>query len=597
MKKDIEVQKQKLSQILYDHRYKIDVFQREYKWGVPQIEALINDLTTCFYKTYNEGDTIENYEDYDTYFMGSIVLCKDSRRNLSIVDGQQRLTTFTLLLIYLGHMQDSLEISEFSKKDMRDYLYVIKGGERSLILNIESRTEVMDYLIDSKGESYNFDISVQPESVRNIIWGYENIKRLFPQDLITIDRLPLFIEWMLDNVMMVEIMTENMDNAYTIFETMNDRGLNLKPAEILKGYLLSKIVENHESQYEEKAEDANNFWTLRLDELQMKEHINESDVFRAWLRAKYAVTQRSSKSGSQNEDFEKIGTNFHSWVKDNTARMKLKSAEDYYFFIRSDFDFYSSLYMDINRYKCNETNGYNILYLNNFYTIADSLMYPLLMAPISKIDDNDTRRDKLIITADFVDKLANIRTLQNRVITQTSIRNTIYELVKKIRGVGKNELKSILQEELNKTIGKEGGYRTLKDMNNGNYYHYFYARIWHYLNEELIFSELLRSRKQTSLVLIPIFNDQDLQVDNNSEAYRYVLVYSVANYCLMRRRDAREYEQLITVDEKMKFLRCHGDFPELRGESWSTPQSLIEKRDNALQEITENLWLKELDYI
>ena len=42
-----------------------------------------------------------------------------------------------------------------------------------------------------------------------------------------------------------------------------------------------------------------------------------------------------------------------------------------------------------------------------------------------------------------VDKLANIRTLQNRVITQTSIRNTIYELVKKIRGVGKNELKSI----------------------------------------------------------------------------------------------------------------------------------------------------------
>lgn len=65
----------------------------------------------------------------------------------------------------------------------------------------------------------------------------------------------------------------------------------------------------------------------------------------------------------------------------------------------------------------------------------------------------------------------------------------------------------------------------------------------------------------------------------------------------MRRRDAREYEQLITVDEKMKFLRCHGDFPELRGESWSTPQSLIEKRDNAFQEITENLWLKELDYI
>ena len=226
MGKDIEVQKRKLSEILHNHRYKIDVFQREYKWGTPQIEALINDLTTCFYKSYRDGDTIENYEDYDTYFMGSIVLCRDSRKNLSIVDGQQRLTTFSLLLIYLSHLQDILKVPEFSRKNMRDYLYIVKGGERSLILNIESRVEVMNFLIESTGETYNFDLTAQLESVRNIIWGYETIKRLFPQDLVTNDRLPLFIEWLLDSVQMVEILTENMDNAYTIFETMNDRGVS-----------------------------------------------------------------------------------------------------------------------------------------------------------------------------------------------------------------------------------------------------------------------------------------------------------------------------------------------------------------------------------
>lgn len=590
MRKDIEVQKRKLSEILYNHRYKIDVFQREYKWQDPQIEALLNDLTTCFYKSYVEGDTISSYEDYDTYFMGSIVLCKDSRKNLSIVDGQQRLTTFSLLLIYLSHLQDELDIPADSRKNMRDYLYIVKGGERSLILNIESRTDVMNYLVASSGETYDFDSSSQIESVRNIVKGYDTIKRLFPQDLITVERLPLFIEWLLDNVQMVEILTEDMDNAYTIFETMNDRGLNLRPAEILKGYLLSKIIEDHDAINEERAEEANNFWTQRLEDLQMRNHINESDFFRAWLRAKYAVTQRSSKSGSQNEDFEKIGTNFHSWVKDNTTRMKLKTSEDYYFLIRSDFDFFSTLYTNICKYKNSETEGFKTLYLNNFYTIADSLLYPLLMASVSKIDDEDVIKEKINIGASFIDKLANIRTLQNRTITQTSLRNTIYELVKKIRNVGSSQLRELLQDELNKVIEKGDVYRTMKEMNNGNYYHYFFARLWSYLDNSLTFSELLRSRKQSSYVLVPLFNEKDFGNNPDMETYTYILINSVANYCLMRRKTAKDYEKISTIGEKLSFLGENVEFPELVGVSINNPHSLIEDRDSAIKNIAEKMW-------
>ncbi len=589
MGKDIEVQKRKLSEILFNHRYKIDVFQREYKWGIPQIEALLNDLTTCFYKSFRDGDTIENYENYDSYFMGSIVLCRDSRKNLSIVDGQQRLTTFSLLLIYLSHLQEILEIPELSKKNMRDYLYIIKGGEQSLILNIESRVEVMNFLIESTGETYNFDLIAQPESVRNIIWGYEAIKRLFPQDIVTKDRLPLFTEWLLDNVQMVEILTENMDNAYTIFETMNDRGLNLKPSEILKGYLLAKIIEEHDVKNEIKAEEANMFWTQRLDEFQTKAHINESDFFRAWLRAKYAITQRSTKSGAENEDFEKIGTNFHSWVKDNTVRMKLKSPEDYYFFIRSDFDFYSMLYMDINSYRIQETEGYEVLYLNSFYTIADSLIYPILMSPISKIDEREVVKDKIRVVSSFIDKLANIRTLQNRAITQTSMRNTIYELVKKTRNIEIVQLRAILQDEINKTCEKDGLYHSLQEMNNGSYYHYFYARIWCHLNKELNFSDLLRSRRQSSYVLMQMFNEQDLSEDVETDSQVYLLINSVANYCLMRRKDAREYEQLTKIQEKMNYLTLHGEYPELHSK-FDSPLTMILERDEAFQKITKNMW-------
>lgn len=592
MSSDIQVQKSKLSEVLYNHRYKIDVFQREYKWQDPQIEALINDLTSCFYKFFQEGDTIESYESYGTYFMGSIVLCKDKKNNLSIVDGQQRLTTFTILLVYLSHLQEQLQLPEDYCKNMTDFLYIKKGGQTSYILNIESRSDIMKLIIESPDSIYQRyeELMSEPESIRNIVKGYMSIRKFFPEDMITPSRLPLFIEWLLDNVVMVEIMTDNMDNAYTIFETMNDRGLNLRPAEILKGYLLSKIVETHEPEAERKAEEANKFWTERLEEMQSKHGINDSDFFRAWLRSKYAISQRSSKSGSSNEDFEKIGANFHSWVKDNTNRMKLKTADDYYFFIRSDFDYYSSLYEKITKSKCELERGMELFYINSFWTIADSLAFPLLMAPVRKIDDNTAIDRKLVDVARYIDCFANVRTLQNRNITQTSIRNNIFELVKKIRNVDIDTLEDTLLEESSKIMKEGEMMRPFQMMNNINYYHYFYARIWYALNPEQDFLSLLRSRKQSSYILVRMFLPEDLLLDENDPTLS-ILPDSIANYCLLKRNNVREYETIQPVSEKMSYLFSAGCFPEISClNRVVSPVELIEQRDNAIREIARELW-------
>lgn len=60
----------------------------------------------------------------------------------------------------------------------------------------------------------------------------------------------------------VKIVTYLDENAYTIFETMNDRGLNLTPSEMLKGYLLSRL------KSEEKRIELNKIWKKRISELQ-----------------------------------------------------------------------------------------------------------------------------------------------------------------------------------------------------------------------------------------------------------------------------------------------------------------------------------------
>lgn len=591
----IDAKDKKLAEVLNGQRYKIDVFQREYRWQRPQIEALISDLASSFTKSYHEGDTIDNYNSYDCYYMGPIVLCVDDKGDLSIIDGQQRLTSLTLLLIYLNHLQNRLGLIDDLIKDIESYLYVKKGGKKTLVINVESRNDVITKLIQGADIS-NDDINSQSESIQNILDRYEDISTLFPSELNDKQRLPLFIEWLLEKVVLVEVRAYSMDNAYSIFETMNDRGLSLNPTEILKGYLLSKIVENA-PQNEEKAEEANTFWTERINKMRTitsTENV-DMDFFRAWLRAKYAETQRSRKTGSENEDFELIGTQFHSWFKNNTSRIQLNTPSDYYFFIKSDFDFYSSLYLRIYENKYTYDTICPELYLNSIYSIADSLSYPLFMASITKIDDDRTIDSKISIIAKFIDRYANIRTIQNKNITQSSIRISIYELVRQIRKVDEYSLANILDSEIQKLLSgnSSGIYTPMRVMNNNGYFHYFLARIKYYIdekNELYRFKDLLRSRKHSSFILYPIFNIEDLlNIADEQLATSYI--NSVANYCLIQRNMIDEYKQHQNIKDKILFLYTNGYLPEMSNIPPSiTPIEFLNIRDNSIAEITHQIW-------
>jgi uncharacterized protein with ParB-like and HNH nuclease domain len=393
----IEAKDKNLSAVLTNNRYKIDSFQREFRWQRKHIEALISDLCICFDKFYREGDTIENYEDYDGYYMGPIVLC-DDKKSLSIVDGQQRLTSFSLLLIFLKHAQQKLNLPANQTKDLSQFLFVNKGGKTTFVLNVELRNKVMEHLFETPDVAFEMEADVKDESIQNIIERFEDITKLFPVEFNTISKLPIFIEWMLDKVIMVEVKAYSMDNAYTIFETMNSRGLSVNPTEILKGFLLSKIEDD------DKSDEMNIFWKDRIASIKSTTNIDgDLDFFRAWLRAKYAETIRPTKVGAENEDFEIIGTHFHSWVKNNSTKTFLKHSDDFYFFIRSDFDFFSNLYLKIYGLKNKFNEEFKDIYCSNFYPIADSLSYPLIISPISKIDDTTVIEDKIKLTAKFID--------------------------------------------------------------------------------------------------------------------------------------------------------------------------------------------------
>jgi len=107
------------------------------------------------------------------------------------------------------------------------------------------------------------------------------------------------------------------------------------------------------------------------------------EFFKAWLRAKYAETIRPGRKGAANEDFEKIGTRFHSWVRDNKEKMGLGNNVDFYNFISKNFEFFVKLYVKINSASIKLNDKLESIFYINERGLASSIYYPLLIAPIN----------------------------------------------------------------------------------------------------------------------------------------------------------------------------------------------------------------------
>jgi uncharacterized protein with ParB-like and HNH nuclease domain len=133
--------------LLANRKYSIDYYQREYKWRHKQVAELIEDLTAKLLESYQQGDERSAVAEYGHYFLGSVIISdKDGQK--FIIDGQQRLTTLTLLLIYLHHRLEDLE----QKGQIADLIFSQRFGKRSFNLDIPDRASCMEALY--KGEDF-----------------------------------------------------------------------------------------------------------------------------------------------------------------------------------------------------------------------------------------------------------------------------------------------------------------------------------------------------------------------------------------------------------------------------------------------------------
>jgi len=226
-----------------EFRFNIPRYQRPYAWTTEQAGEMFDDLLAAA-TTGAEADP-------EPYFLGSIVLVKaENDPQAEVVDGQQRLTTLTILLSSLReHVSDefagSLDGRIFQKGDP------IKGTIDQPRLTLRDRDhEFFEKHVQSRagissiGELATDGLS---DSRRNFVEnGRLFLGRLAALEPEVCDRLARYVAL---HTYLVTVSTQDFESAYRIFTVLNERGLDLTHTDILKSEIIGQILEPQQEQY------------------------------------------------------------------------------------------------------------------------------------------------------------------------------------------------------------------------------------------------------------------------------------------------------------------------------------------------------------
>lgn len=210
--------------------YYIPVYQRRYEWGKDQWEALWEDI--------NELDIDEQH------FLGSIVVVPPSnlRKDFTyfeIVDGQQRITTLVLFLTAIRNRYMELGLNEAADYIGKDLLYSSYMRTTSIKLKTgRLDKENLEKLIENKVEKVDLK--------SNIYKGYEFFKSKLDQ--MEVKDVDSITDKILKNICVVHICANSHKDAFRLFETLNNRGLELSSIDLIKNHLLSKCADISESE-------------------------------------------------------------------------------------------------------------------------------------------------------------------------------------------------------------------------------------------------------------------------------------------------------------------------------------------------------------
>lgn len=270
------------------NQYIIPPYQRPYSWKEEQCQELFEDLKRAFEDKKTDG-----------YFLGNIVIAssREDKNRLEVIDGQQRLTTLTLLLkalLFFDSKNKKLKNAIWELDDRTD-----EPKEQRLETRVFEDTD-SKFLKEALALELDLDtfkvVNKDNQYKKNIFYFYKKFKE-FPKKI-----LFEFSDFLLYKVSILPIQTQGdnkeiaRENALKIFETINDRGMPLSDSDIFKAKLFSmalseksseKFIERWNTLYEEcqdinyKTDDIFRFYThiIRANKKSYKSEIGLRDFY------------------------------------------------------------------------------------------------------------------------------------------------------------------------------------------------------------------------------------------------------------------------------------------------------------------------------
>jgi hypothetical protein len=358
-------------------RYQVPLFQRDYSWTEENWEDLWQDILGL----HRNPNT--------SHYMGAIVLqnAKESDQQFTIIDGQQRLATLSIIAIVVidkikqlaekgfqpeenQERQEILRRTYLSDKDARSLRYSSK-----IRLNANNDGFYQDYLINLR----------KPRNIRSLaksnqlIWNaFDYFSTRISQHTEMVDDGEKLVDFLTEiiarRLLFIQINVEDELNAYTVFETLNARGLELSSTDLLKNYLFSLLREPGDLQAAQRQ------WQQIISTVRMEK-------FPEFLRYYLSLEQL--------------------WVRrERLFKMVRDSVKDGYqvFDLLDRLDSYSSLFVALGNAQDDfwrETPA-NRAYIRELELFRVKQAYPILFAAHGKFSDADfTRLLKLISVLSF----------------------------------------------------------------------------------------------------------------------------------------------------------------------------------------------------
>lgn len=435
-----------LEDILSNKKYSVNYYQREYRWGRKQVEQLIEDLTNSFDDSFEREKAVEltDIEKFDYYYMGTIIVT-GSQDVKSIIDGQQRLTSMSLLLIALNNLHKKYPDSGIGFQDVSSLIYSSRMNKLSFNINVEEWNSCLNTLYN--GQKYNSSSSV--ESVKNICLRYADLLELLEEYFCGDgDKISLFACWLVYKIIFIKITTPSEQDAHKVFVSMNDRGLSLNTSEMLKGYLLSEIKDDVERN------KANDIWkdtVLKLkqssgDELDGSFNTEDVNFLSTWIRAKYAQKIREGKKDAKDQDYEIIGREFHEWVRQHHSQIGLIKSDDFKNFITVEFKFYAEIYLRLKKYSNVYTAGFEEVFYNADKDL--NYQYMFIISALNSSDSEEIINKKIKLVAAYIDCYSARRLFNFAKLNWNTNKADLFSTIKAIRGLSLDELTVFLTYKL-----------------------------------------------------------------------------------------------------------------------------------------------------